>query len=148
MKKIQSTIIPMLLACILDGNGYGGGNCDVNTAIELGKRASKYGMSVCVDFHYSDFWADPSKQFEPKSWVGMSLEEKSDALYSFTKESLEKMLKEGIDISMVQIGNEATAQEKPHRNDVALMFLFFPLLDYKLILCPIQKATLPWLFAN
>ena len=42
-----------------NGNGYGGGNNDVATAIELGKRATKYGMKVCIDFHYSDFWADP-----------------------------------------------------------------------------------------
>ena len=38
-----------------DGNGYGGGNCDINTAVEIGKRATKYGMKLLVDFHYSDF---------------------------------------------------------------------------------------------
>ena len=48
-----------------DGNGYGGGNNDIDTAVELGKRATKYGMKVCIDFHYSDFWADPNKQFAP-----------------------------------------------------------------------------------
>ena len=42
-----------------DGNGYGGGNCDIDTAVEIGKRATKYGMKLIVDFHYSDFWADP-----------------------------------------------------------------------------------------
>ena len=89
-----------------DGNGYGGGNNDVPTAIELGKRATKYGMKVCIDFHYSDFWADPKRQHAPKAWEGMELEEKSEALYDFTKESLSQMLDAGVDVGMVQVGNE------------------------------------------
>ena len=89
-----------------DGNGYGGGNNDVATAIELGKRATKYGMKVCIDFHYSDFWADPKRQHAPKAWEGMTVEEKCDALYEFTKESLSEMLDAGVDVGMVQIGNE------------------------------------------
>lgn len=89
-----------------NGNGYGGGNNDVPTAIELGKRATKYGMKVCVDFHYSDFWADPKRQHAPKAWEGMSVDEKSEALYDFTKESLSQMLDAGVDVGMVQVGNE------------------------------------------
>ncbi len=89
-----------------NGNGYGGGNNDVATAIELGKRATMYGMKVCIDFHYSDFWADPTKQFVPKAWKGMSLEQKSDALYEFTVNSLTDILNAGVDVGMVQIGNE------------------------------------------
>ena len=89
-----------------NGNGYGGGNNDVATAIALGQRATKYGMKVCIDFHYSDFWADPKKQFVPKAWEGMGIEEKSDALYNFTLESLTQLLDAGVDVGMVQIGNE------------------------------------------
>ena len=89
-----------------NGNGYGGGNNDVATAIALGQRATKYGMKVCIDFHYSDFWADPKKQFVPKAWEGMDIEEKSDALYNFTLESLTQLLDAGVDVGMVQIGNE------------------------------------------
>lgn len=89
-----------------NGNGYGGGNNDVATAIELGKRATQYGMKVSIDFHYSDFWADPKRQNAPKAWEGMSGEEKADALYTFTKESLAQMLDAGVDVGMVQIGNE------------------------------------------
>lgn len=89
-----------------NGNGYGGGNNDVATAIELGKRATENGMKVCIDFHYSDFWADPSKQMCPKAWAGMSLEEKSNALYEFTKDSLTQILDNGVDVCMVQVGNE------------------------------------------
>lgn len=89
-----------------NGNGYGGGNNDVATTIALGQRATKYGMKVCIDFHYSDFWADPKKQFVPKAWEGMDIEEKSDALYNFTLESLTQLLDAGVDVGMVQIGNE------------------------------------------
>ena len=89
-----------------NGNGYGGGNNDVATAIELGRRATQYGMKVCIDFHYSDFWADPTKQYVPKAWKGMTIEQKSDALYDFTVTSLTDILNAGVDVCMVQVGNE------------------------------------------
>ena len=89
-----------------NGNGYGGGNNDVATAITLGQRATQYGMKVCIDFHYSDFWADPKKQFVPKAWEGIDIEEKSAALYNFTLESLTQILEAGVDVGMVQVGNE------------------------------------------
>lgn len=89
-----------------NGNGYGGGNCDIENAIAIGKRATEYGMKLLVNFHYSDFWADPSKQMVPKAWQGMNIDLKSEALYSYTKECLEKLVAAGVDIGMVQIGNE------------------------------------------
>ena len=89
-----------------NGNGYGGGNNDLSTAIELGKRATEYGMKVMIDFHYSDFWADPKRQHAPKAWEGMTLEEKSSALYDFTKDSVKQLLDSGVDVGMIQIGNE------------------------------------------
>ncbi|WP_078550068.1 glycosyl hydrolase 53 family protein [Litchfieldia alkalitelluris] len=88
------------------GNGYGGGNNDLETAIEIGKRATENGMKLLVDFHYSDFWADPAKQQAPKAWKDLSFEDKKEALYTYTKESLQAMIDEGIDIGMVQVGNE------------------------------------------
>ena len=89
-----------------NGNGYGGGNNDLATAIALGKRATENGMKVCIDFHYSDFWADPAKQMCPKAWVDMSVDEKADALYEYTKDSLTQLLDNGVDVCMVQVGNE------------------------------------------
>jgi len=88
------------------GRGYGGGNCDVDKAEEIGRRATAAGMRLIVDFHYSDFWADPGKQFAPLAWEGMDVGEKSEALYRFTCESLERLKKAGADVDMVQIGNE------------------------------------------
>lgn len=90
------------------GRGYGGGNNDLAKAIEIGKRATANGMKLLVNFHYSDFWADPGKQQPPKAWANLSFEEKKAALYNYTKESLEALLNAGIDVGMVQVGNETT----------------------------------------
>ena len=68
-----------------NNNGYGGGNSDLAKAIEIGKRASKYNMKLLVNFHYSDFWAHPSKQIAPKAWANMDIETKSNPLYQNTK---------------------------------------------------------------
>ena len=89
-----------------DGNGYGGGNCDIDKAVLIGQRATKYGMKLLVNFHYSDFWADPGKQFVPKAWKGMEIEEKTEAVYQYTKECLQKLKDAGVDVGMVQVGNE------------------------------------------
>ena len=53
-----------------EGHGYGGGNSDLDKAKQIGRRAAAYGMKLLADFHYSDFWADPAKQKEPKAWAG------------------------------------------------------------------------------
>lgn len=107
-----------------DGNGYGGGNCDINTAVEIGKRATKYGMKLLVDFHYSDFWADPAKQMVPLEWKGMDIETKTEALYQYTKECLQKLVDAKVDVGMVQIGNETNGSmcgEKTWFNIQSLM---------------------------
>ena len=89
-----------------NGHGYGGGNCDIQNAIAIGQRATRYGMKLLVDFHYSDFWADPGKQMVPKAWVGLTLEEKIQALYQYTVDSLTLLKEAGVDVGMVQVGNE------------------------------------------
>lgn len=89
-----------------NGNGYGGGNCDIEAACEIGKRAADAGLKLLADFHYSDFWADPSKQMCPKAWQGMEIEEKSQALYDYTKDCMNKLNAAGADVGMVQLGNE------------------------------------------
>lgn len=93
-----------------DGNGYGGGNCDINTALEIGKRATAVGMGIMVDFHYSDFWADPSKQMVPKAWADIeNRNELTEALYEYTRESLLMLRQNGVNVIAVQIGNETTS---------------------------------------
>ena len=89
-----------------EGNGFGGGNCDIDTAVEIGKRATKYGLKLIVDFHFSDFWADPGKQMVPRAWKDMDISDKTVAAYEYTKECLEKLKAAKVDVGMVQIGNE------------------------------------------
>ncbi len=89
-----------------NGNGYGGGNCDIQAAATMGKWATDAGMRVLIDFHFSDFWADPSKQQAPKAWKDLALSDKTAALEAYTYDSLKLLLDAGVDVGMVQIGNE------------------------------------------
>ncbi len=107
-----------------NGNGYGGGNCTIDTAVEIGKRATKYGMKLLVNFHYSDFWADPGKQMVPKAWKGMTIEEKTEALYTYTAESLNKLKNAGVNVGMVQIGNETNGHMAGEKTWFHMQYLF------------------------
>lgn len=92
-----------------NGKTYGGGNNDIEVALKIGKRAAAYGIPLFVDFHYSDFWADPGKQTVPKAWNGKSVSDKGSAIYYFTYDSLKYLLRNGVLISMVQVGNETNS---------------------------------------
>lgn len=107
-----------------DGNGFGGGNNDIDTAIEIAKRAKKAKLGVYLDFHYSDFWADPSKQMVPRAWEGMDIDAKADALYAYTVECLEKVKKAGIEPVILQIGNETTGTFCGENNWLKITKLF------------------------
>lgn len=89
-----------------EGELYGAGNNDLQTAIEIGKRVTDAGMGVLLNFHYSDFWADPGKQYKPKSWADYGVEELEKAVYDFTIKSLRKVLDAGVHVTMIQVGNE------------------------------------------
>ncbi len=88
------------------GRGFGGGNCDIDTALAIGRRATRCGLKLIADFHYSDFWADPGKYKSPRAWEGLDAEAKARALYAYTRESLETLRDSDVDVGMVQIGNE------------------------------------------
>ena len=107
-----------------EGHGFGGGNCDIGTAVEIGKRAAACGMQLLVDFHYSDFWADPGKQMAPRAWAKMEIEEKTRAVYDFTLDSLNRLKEAGVPVRMVQTGNETNGRlcgEKSWMNIAYLM---------------------------
>ena len=89
-----------------DHESYGAGENDVPTTLEIAKRVSEKGLGVLMNFHYSDFWADPGKQIKPKAWEGMTVEELTQAVYDFTFDTMELFKKEGVNITMVQVGNE------------------------------------------
>lgn len=90
------------------GKSYGGGNCDVANAVEISKRCQAVGLGVIIDFHYSDFWADPGKQRKPKDWASFTNDEIRSAIGTFTEESLEQIKATNVTITMVQLGNETT----------------------------------------
>ena len=90
------------------GAGYGGGSVDAERAAEIGALATAAGLGVLVDFHYSDFWADPGKQKAPKAWAGFTADQKAAAAKAYTIDALELMKAEGVDVTMVQVGNETT----------------------------------------
>src|ERR1035437_1026415 len=55
--------------------------------IALAKAAHQLGYKFLLDYHYSDTWADPGKQFIPKAWEGMSHEQMVQALLEYTKQT-------------------------------------------------------------
>ena len=93
-----------------DGNGepYGGGGNDRNAVMRLAHRIKKNGLAFMLDFHYSDFWADPAKQFKPKAWTDLHDRQLCDAVYRYTKDTLTELRLEGLLPQMVQVGNEIT----------------------------------------
>ena len=93
-----------------DGKTYGGGGNDVSTGVEIAKEAAQYDMKVLLDFHYSDFWAEPAVQLVPKAWKKdvNNTEKMCSDVYDFTKESIQKFKDGGANIGMVQVGNEIT----------------------------------------
>ena len=76
--------------------------------LKLALRAKAQGMAIMIDFHYSDWWADPGKQNIPKAWEKMSYEEMQKALAQHTRETLQLLRDNGIDVKWVQVGNETT----------------------------------------
>lgn len=89
-----------------EGEPYGAGTNDLATSIEIGKRVTKAGFGVLLNFHYSDFWADPGKQIKPKAWADYNVEQLERAVYDFTLESLRAFQEAGVNITMIQVGNE------------------------------------------
>lgn len=91
-----------------DGKPYGAGNTDYETTLRMAKRVKAAGLGFLLDFHYSDFWADPGKQRKPKAWADYGADELEKAVYEFTKEKMNGFINEGAVPDMVQVGNEVT----------------------------------------
>ena len=90
------------------GQPYGGGTNDLETTIKLAKRVKRSGLDFILDFHYSDFWADPKKQVKPKAWKHLTGKDLEQAVYEYTLETLKALEQHGIKPSCVQVGNEIT----------------------------------------
>lgn len=89
-----------------EGESYGAGINDLETSLAIAKKVTAAGFGVLLNFHYSDFWADPGKQIKPKAWEGYSVEELEKAVYDYTKEMMEIFKENGVNLTMVQVGNE------------------------------------------
>ncbi len=89
-----------------EGESYGAGENDLQTTLAIAKRVTAAGLGVLLNFHYSDFWADPGKQFKPKAWADYGVEELEQAVYDFTVATMERFIEEGVNVTMVQVGNE------------------------------------------
>ena len=85
------------------GEPYGAGVNDLKNTLEIAKRVTDAGMGVLLNFHYSDFWADPGKQIKPKAWKDYNAEELEKAVYEYTVEVMHIFQKEKINLTMVQV---------------------------------------------
>ncbi len=72
------------------------------------KRAREHGMRIMIDFHYSDNWADPGKQFKPAAWNDYDVAQLTKAVADHTRDTLAYLKANGIDVAWVQVGNEIT----------------------------------------
>lgn len=82
------------------------GYCNLADTIEMAKRIKEHNMSFMLDFHYSDYWADPGKQVKPKEWENLDFTNLKEAVYCYTRDILLQLQKEGVLPEIVQIGNE------------------------------------------
>jgi arabinogalactan endo-1,4-beta-galactosidase len=88
-------------------NGYSPqGYCGLEETLEMAKRAKKEGLKLLLNFHYSDNWADPGKQYTPASWTQYTGSGMEGQIYRYTYEVIRRFMEEGVCPDMVQTGNE------------------------------------------
>ncbi len=88
------------------GYSPGTGFCGLEYTKKMAARAKKYGLKLLLNFHYSDYWADPQQQNKPKAWQDLDFETLKDSLKAYTKRVLLALKDQGTLPEMVQIGNE------------------------------------------
>ena len=91
----------------VDPSKHGNWNSKEDLLVKA-RIARDLGMAIMVDFHYSDFWADPKKQNIPAAWSGKPYEEVKDLLAAHTEDVLEALKAEEIEPKWVQVGNETS----------------------------------------
>lgn len=82
------------------------GYCSLKHTMELAEQVKAEGLGFLLDFHYSDFWADPGQQRKPKAWEKLHGEALEEAVFCFTRDTLNALKEKGLLPDMVQIGNE------------------------------------------
>ena len=84
------------------------GLCSKEDVLKMALRAKLQDMAIMIDFHYSDWWADPGKQNIPAAWKDMDYEQMKQALAQHTRETLQLLKDNGVEVKWVQVGNETT----------------------------------------
>ena len=79
---------------------------DLDYVKALGKRIKDADFSFMLDFHYSDSWADPAKQWTPDAWKSLSDDALYTKIYEYTAACLDELNKKGATPDFIQIGNE------------------------------------------
>lgn len=89
-------------------NGYSPktGFCDLENTKKMAKRVKEAGLKLLLDFHYSDYWADPGKQFKPEAWKGQDFTTLQKSLYDYTYQVMKALKDQGTTPDIVQVGNE------------------------------------------
>ncbi|GAA1677402.1 glycosyl hydrolase 53 family protein [Glycomyces endophyticus] len=91
------------------GDPYGGGTNDLASTIAMAQRAKAQGMDVLLDFHLSDWWADPGTQTKPKAWQNLTYAQLKTAVHDYTESVINAMEAAGAKPDMVQMGNEISS---------------------------------------
>ncbi|HEX8235237.1 MAG TPA: glycosyl hydrolase 53 family protein [Abditibacteriaceae bacterium] len=87
-------------------SGKGSLVCDMNYVLPLARRIKDAGLKLLIDFHYSDTWADPGKQFKPAAWEKLNFEQLQGAVFEYTRDAVAQLKRAGAAPDMIQIGNE------------------------------------------
>eukprot|EP00928_Gymnodinium_smaydae_P080469 TRINITY_DN64156_c0_g1_i1.p1 TRINITY_DN64156_c0_g1~~TRINITY_DN64156_c0_g1_i1.p1 ORF type:complete len:426 (-),score=53.96 TRINITY_DN64156_c0_g1_i1:74-1192(-) len=90
------------------------GRCDpslykyanLDGVLEMARRCKAAGLAFILDFHYSDWWADPGKQKKPTAWAHLDWSHLEDAIKNFTQDSVAALVMQGTPPLAIQIGNE------------------------------------------
>lgn len=84
------------------------GWCGTEDLVAKAIRARSLGLDIMIDFHYSDYWADPGKQNKPAAWAKLNFSDLQNAVYEHTCDVLTALHEAGITPKWIQIGNETT----------------------------------------
>lgn len=82
------------------------GWCNPDDVLSKARRARDLGYRLMIDFHYSDFFCDPSRQTTPQAWIDYDMDHLRQAITTHTQDVLQALQSEDIQPEWVQVGNE------------------------------------------
>lgn len=79
---------------------------DRRHVVAMALRAQRAGLSILIDFHYLDIWADPGAQHPPAAWASLDAAGTAAAVHRHTTDVLRALRTAGVRVHQVQVGNE------------------------------------------